>query len=191
MVDRSTERVTRLLNEIGAGEVQAAEELLPLVYSELRRVARRRLAREGSADVPQATSLVHEAYLRLVGDRRMQWANRQHFFAVAGEAMRCILIDRARKRQRIRHGGGQKRVTLDDGLAVVASPGGPSDEELLALDAALAELERRDPAMSNVVKLRFFAGLTIPETAEALELSVRTVNRHWTAAKAWLHDQMS
>lgn len=179
--------VTRLLTEIAEGDAAATQDLLPLVYSELRRVARARLARERSKDVPEPTSLVHEAYLRLVGDRQMAWSNRAHFFAVAGEAMRCILIDRARKRGRQRHGGDQRRVTLDDAMARQA----PTDDELLALDQALGRLEARDVAMSNVVKLRFFAGLTIPETAEALDLSVRTVNRHWTAAKAWLHDQMT
>ena len=180
-------QVTDLMNEMGNGNQAAASELLPLVYSELRRVARARLARERPGDVPEPTSLVHEAYMRLVGDRKVSWNTRQHFFATAGEAMRCILIDRARKRGRIRHGGGQQRVTLKDDVATQA----PTDVELLALDEALGRLEARDPAMSNVVKLRFFAGLTVPETAEALELSVRTVNRHWTAAKAWLHAEMS
>ena len=186
MTDDASTQVTRLMGEIADGKPEAAGDLLPLVYAELRRVARARLARERTADVPQPTSLVHEAYLRLVGDREMRWANREHFFAAAGEAMRCLLIDRARRRRRQRHGGDQRRVTLDDEL-----PGdAPTAVELLALDEALGRLEAHDAAMANVVKLRFFAGLTIPETAEALNLSVRTVNRHGVAAKTWLHDRM-
>lgn len=180
-------QVTRILEEIGEDASRASEELLPIVYAELRRLARARLARERSAHGHEPTSLVHEAYLRLVGDREIRWANRAHFFAASGEAMRRILIERARGRARLKRGGDRRRVTLEDDAAVSQ----PRDEDLLALDTVLDRLDGRDPAMGNVVKLRYFGGLTVPETAQALELSERTVNRLWAAARAWLHAEMA
>ena len=177
----------RLLDRIQTGSAAGVDELLPLVYEELRVLARARLAREWSDDVPQTTSLVHDAYLRLVGERELRWESRTHFFATAGEAMRRILIERARRRHAFKRGGGRRRVTLEDDAAV----GQARSADLLALDEALGRLEEGDEAMANVVKLRYFAGLTIPETADALGLSPRTVTRMWTAARAWLYGQMS
>jgi RNA polymerase sigma factor (TIGR02999 family) len=174
--------VTRLLRRIEAGDRQATEELLPVVYQELRKLARSRMARERPGQTLTPTALVHEAYLRLVKDETLGWDNRGHFFAAAAEAMRRILIERARRYASRRHGGGQERVTLGD----AASPESIPPEDLLALDEALTRLEAKDRAMADVVKLRFFSGLTVPETAAALGLSVATVNRHWAAARAWL-----
>jgi RNA polymerase sigma factor (TIGR02999 family) len=165
----------------------SAETLLPLVYDELRKLARARLARERPGQTLQPTALVHEAYLRLRGvgdDGSPPWAHRGHFFGAAAEAMRRILIERARRYQRQRHGGELRRTTLQDREAVAAFDG--DREELLALDQALTRLEDRDAAMAQVVKLRYFAGLTVAETAAALETSPRSVNRLWTDARAWL-----
>jgi RNA polymerase sigma factor (TIGR02999 family) len=185
MGEAPSSRVTRLLQDLGAGRREAAAQLLPLVYDELRRLARARLARE-RASLHQPTSLVHEAYLRLVGDAECRWANRAHFFAAAAEAMRRIGVERARRRARLKRGGGGRRVTLDDDVPAA----GPDPDETLALDAALARLEARDAAMADVVKLRYFAGLTVEETARAMELSPRSVKRLWAAARAWLYDEL-
>ena len=187
MVQKPTEHITELIGKIGEGDAQAADELLPLVYDELRRLSRSRLARERREDA-QPTSLVHDAYLRLIGDADYRWENRAHFFAAAGEAMRRIVIERARRRARQRHGGGQVRVTLDDDQ-VAGHPLRPA--ELLALDAALSRLELHDRSLSDVVKLRYFGGMTVPETARALDLSPRTVDRQWAAARAWLDAELS
>jgi RNA polymerase sigma factor (sigma-70 family) len=198
-------KVTRVLDAIGRGELQAAEQLLPLVYDELRCLAAQRLARESPGQTLQATALVHEAYLRVAGaDEPPDWNGRGHFFAAAAEAMRRILIERARRGRRVRHGGGRTRLDLDqldsahlqlhtaDGNA---GDGGASDgrpaELLLALDDALTALESEDPAAAGVVKLRYFAGLTIADTAAALDISVRTANRHWAYAKARLYQQLN
>lgn len=174
--------VTRLLEEIAGGRERAADELLPLVYTELRKLARSRLGREAPGRSLGATSLVHEAYVRLVGDEEYSWENRAHFFAAAAEAMRRIVIDRARARGRLKRGGDFQRVALPGDL----EGEGLSPETLLALNEALAGLERQDARMAEVVKLRCFAGLTVPEMSRALALSPRTVNRLWTAARAWL-----
>ena len=187
MVQDSPGRVTLLLKQVADGRSGAANELLPLVYSELRRLARARMAGERDRGASQPTSLVHEAYLRLVGDSEYRFANRAHFFAAAAEAMRRIAIDRARERDSLKRGGGQRRVTLDEDVAT----SDPRPEELLALDAALQHLESRDKIMSDVVKLRYFAELTVEETAQALDLSPRTIKRHWAAARAWLYDEMA
>jgi RNA polymerase sigma factor (TIGR02999 family) len=179
--------VTRLLRQIDGGDAGASEELLPLVYQELRRLARARMARERPGLTLTPTALVHEAYLRLVGDRGPEWGNRGHFFAAAAEAMRRILIERARHYARRRHGGGQQRISLADAhLPMAAHP-----EEVLDLDEALSRLERLDAGMAAVVKLRFFSGLTVPETAAALGTSPSTVDRQWTAARAWLQREMT
>jgi len=181
------EQVTELLVEIGRGRRRAAEELLPIVYQELRKLARARMARERPGQTLQPTALVHEAYLRLVGDPGPKWDNRGHFFAAAAEAMRRILIERARRYARLKRGGELARIELDEQLVGAA----PRSEELMALDQALTRLESIDPQMAAVVKLRFFAGLTTEETAQALGLSVRTAERHWTAARAWMRLELS
>jgi len=186
MSSAGDDRVTAVLEAIGRGEARASEELLPLVYEELRRLARARMAREGPQTL-QPTALVHEAYLRLVGGRDPRWESRGHFFAAAAEAMRRILIERARRVARQRHGGDYKFVELD-----ADTPGleQPDPEELLSLDLVLSKLETKDPAMAQVVKLRFFAGLTEEEIATATGTSERTVRRQWVSARAWLRREM-
>jgi RNA polymerase sigma factor (TIGR02999 family) len=166
----------------------AAKELLPLVYNELRKLARTRLARERPGQTLQATALVHEAYLRIAGDAGSEWHNRGHFFAAAAEAMRRILIERARRRARLRHGAAGIRVTLAESLVEDDSA---DAVDVLAVDQALVKLERLDPAMAQVVKLRYFGGLEIDEVAAALGSSPRSVNRLWTAARAWLQREMA
>jgi RNA polymerase sigma factor (TIGR02999 family) len=180
-------QVTRLLRRIESGDRSATEELLPLVYHELRRLARSRMARERPGQTLTPTALVHEAYLRLVKDESIGWDDRGHFFAAAAEAMRRILIERARRYAARRHGGGQQRVTRPD----LGSPMGMPPEDLLALDEALTALESKDRSMADVVKLRFFTGLTVPETAAARALSNATVHRHWAAARAWLQREIT
>lgn len=177
--------VTRILSAIEQGETQAAEQLLPLIYDELRRLATRRLAREKPGQTLQATALVHEAYLGLVGSGQgREWAGRAHFFAAAAEAMRLILINRARDKGRIKNGGGFRRVDLELDAAEV---GYESDKlDLLALDEALARLALEEPDCARLVKLRYFAGLTQEEAAEALGVSRRTADRYWAYARAWL-----
>lgn len=182
MGDPGAGDVTRLLERASRGERAASEELLPLLYDELRRLARARLARERPGVTLQPTALVHEAYLRLVGDAGAGWEHRGHFFAAAAEAMRRILIERARRAARVRHGGELRRATLPEEFAA----GGPAPELVLAVDEALARLEEKDERMAQVVKLRYFADLTVEETAAATGLSVRSVGRYWTAARAWL-----
>jgi RNA polymerase sigma factor (TIGR02999 family) len=189
--------VTRILSAVEGGDPDAAAQLLPLVYEELRKLAARRLAQERPGHTLQATALVHEAYLRLVGfaGERQHWNGRGHFFAAAAEAMRRILVERARRVARIRHGGGRRRVDLDDlgsSQLQLTPTEGDTDraDELLALDDALARLEAEDPAAAAVVKLRYFAGLTGEEAAAALNISARTAHRHWAYAKAWLYRQL-
>jgi RNA polymerase sigma factor (TIGR02999 family) len=180
--------VTRILSAIEQGDPHAANQLLPLVYDELRQLAAQKLAREQSGQTLQATALVHEAYLRLVGDDPAQpWNSRGHFFAAAAQAMRRILIEKARHKQRRRHGGGRTRVDLDQ--LDVAEEG--SWEGILHLDEALERLAEEEPAAAEVVNLRYFAGLTIEQTAAALGISVRTANRHWAYARAWLYQQLN
>jgi RNA polymerase sigma factor (TIGR02999 family) len=179
--------VTHLLNAIAGGDPHAAGELLPLVYDELRRLAARRLAREAPGQTLDATALVHEAYLRLVGaDVEPHWDGRGHFFAAAAEAMRRILIDNARRKQRVKHGGDRRRVDLDEALKV-----NEPREDLLAVDEALQKLSALDSKKAELVKLRFFAGLTIPEAAEVLGISVPTAERYWTFAKVWLYAELN
>ncbi len=186
MSDDAGKRVTLLLGEIQGGNLQATDELLPLVYAELRRLARSRVAREKHAHSVQPTSLVHQAYFRLLGKQQPQWQGRSHFFAAAAEAMRRILIEKARQRASLKRGGDMRRTELRESRIGEEL----SAEDLLSLDAALDGLEERDPAMANVVKLRYFAGLTVEETADALEMSPRSVNRAWTGARAWLRKRM-
>lgn len=178
--------VTRILDLIQQGDPHAAEELLPLVYDELRKLAAQRLAREMPGHTLQATALVHEAYLRLVdADKAEHWNSRGHFFGAAAEAMRRILVERARHRGRIRHGGGLRRADLLD--EEVAGPGDDEQiEQILLLDEALTRLAAARPQAAELVKLRFFAGLTLEEIAPIIELSPRTARRLWAFARAWL-----
>src|SRR5262245_6716777 len=176
--------VTRILSAIENGDPSAAEQLLPLVYEELRKLAAQRLAREKPGQTLQATALVHEAYVRLVGaEAAGGWDGRGHFFAAAAEAMRRILVENARRKKRARHGGGRVRVELDEGLLPIE---GPADD-LLALDEALDRLSRLDPQAGELVKLRYFAGLTTEQAGELLGLSGRTAYRAWAFARAWLY----
>jgi RNA polymerase sigma factor (TIGR02999 family) len=180
--------VTRILSAIDLGDLQAAEQLLPLVYDELRTLAARRLAQEKPGQTLQATALVHEAYLRLVeAEGPTSWQSRAHFFAAAAEAMRRILIDRARRKQRPKHGGDRHRVDLDDAGDAIAAP---VDADLLALDRALEKLSAEDRISADLVKLRYFAGLSIDEVAPILGMSPRTADRHWAYARAWLRQEM-
>ena len=179
--------VTRILDAIQRGDSKAADALLPLVYDELRRLAAHRMAHEAPGQTLQATALVHEAWLRLGGDDQPGWQNRAHFFAAAAEAMRRILIDNARRKNYLRHGGGAERVNLD-GLDLAASV---DDEQLLALNEALDHLATHDATKAQVVKLRFFAGLTNEQVAKVLGVSEPTVKRHWTYARAWLFREMN
>jgi RNA polymerase sigma factor (TIGR02999 family) len=180
--------VSRILSAIDQGDPHAAEQLLPLVYDQLRRLAARRLSREAPGQTLTATALVHEAYLRLVGGGEApHWDGRGHFFAAAAEAMRRILVEGARRKRSHKHGGGLARQPLDE--AQVAAPEAP--EDLLALDEALDKLAARDPAKAELVKLRYFAGLTIEQAAKALGISPATADRHWAYARAWLHQEIT
>ncbi|HEV3002985.1 MAG TPA: ECF-type sigma factor [Pirellulales bacterium] len=180
--------VTSILNAIHSGKPQAAEELLPLVYQELRKLAARKLAHEQPGQTLDATALVHEAYLRLVGDAdEPRWDHRGHFFAAAAAAMRRILVDRARRKASVKHGGHARRIELD---TVEAACQEPSDE-LLALDEALSELEGHDAQAAQLVKLRFFAGLSHQDAAAALGLGRRAADRVWALARAWLFQRIA
>jgi RNA polymerase sigma factor (TIGR02999 family) len=174
--------VTQLLHAIEQGQGRAADELLPLVYEELRKLAAVRLANEAGGQTLQPTALVHEAWLKLAGSRQQQWSGRGHFFGAAAEAMRRILIDRARKRSRERHGAGLQRVNLDSvDLAV-----NTDDETLLRLNEALEKFARESPEKAALIKLRYFAGLGLAEAAAAQGISLATAKRHWAYARAWL-----
>jgi RNA polymerase sigma factor (TIGR02999 family) len=169
------------------GDPHAADQLLPLVYDELRKLAAQKLSREAPGQTLQATALVHEAYLRLVGtDKAQQWNSRGHFFAAAAEAMRRILIENARRKQAPKYGGGRRRLELDD----VELPAPAQANELLLLDEALTGLAREDPAAAELAKLRLFAGLTVEQAGQALGISRATAFRHWTYARAWLLAQL-
>ena len=180
--------VTRILSAAAAGDPQAAGQLLPLVYDELRKLATRRMADEPSGQTLQATALVHEAYLRLVDrDAVRQWDSRWHFYAAAAEAMRRILVETARRRSRLKRGGAMKRVELDPVELTVDQP----PDELLALDEALGRLAAQHPEKAQLVKLRYFAGLTMEQAAEALGTSPRTAGRDWAYARAWLYERIT
>jgi RNA polymerase sigma factor (TIGR02999 family) len=181
---------TRLLKAMGKGDPNAAAELMPLVYEELRRLARAHMAREQPGHSLQATALVHEAYLRLVDDEPRRWDGRRHFFAAAAEAMRRILVDHARRKHSLKRGGGQQRVELDDQQLPIASPCDELDD-LLALDEALTAFAKEDPEKSELVKLLYFAGLNLDEAAAARGISRTTAHRQWIYARAWLHDAMT
>jgi RNA polymerase sigma factor (TIGR02999 family) len=180
---------TRILSAIEQGELHAAEQLLPLVYAELRQLAAHKLAEEPPGQTLQATALVHEAYVRLVDVKEPPaWDSRGHFFAAAAEAMRRILIDRARRKRSGKRGGDRRRVDLD-GNAVVAA-GDATADDLLALDEALDQLDRTEPLKAQLVKLRYFAGLSLEESAAALGVSVATAKRYWVYARAWLYGKV-
>jgi RNA polymerase sigma factor (TIGR02999 family) len=175
--------VTRILAQIESGDPSAAEQLLPLVYDELQKLAAAKLAQEKPGQTLQATALVHDAYIRLVDVEKVQhWDGRGHFFAAAAEAMRRILLNRARDRQRLKRGGGAQRIDLDQ-IEVALDT---RDEDMLALDEALEALAVEDAACADLVKLRFFAGLSLREAAESLGIPRRTADRHWAYARAWL-----
>jgi RNA polymerase sigma factor (TIGR02999 family) len=182
--------VTRILFDVQHGDPRAAEQLLPLVYEELRKLAAQKLAQEKPGQTLQATALVHEAYLRLVGGETDQhWDSRRHFFAAAAEAMRRILIDQARHRQSVKAGGAMHRVPLDQGASLVASEE-TSKEDLLALDEALRQLEAEDPVKAQLVKLRFFAGASLEDAAAMLGVSTATAKRYWVYARSWLYGKL-
>jgi RNA polymerase sigma factor (TIGR02999 family) len=179
--------VTRILSAIDQGDPHAAEQLLPLVYEELRKLAAQKLAQEVPGQTLQATALVHDAYLRLVNvEKRQHWNSRGHFFAAAAEAMRRILVEQARRKTRQKHGGELRRVDLDEALVVSEDA-----EQMLALDEALTRLTTVDPLAAQLVILRYFTGLTMPETAAALGISLRNAERNWTYAKTWLHRELA
>jgi RNA polymerase sigma factor (TIGR02999 family) len=179
--------VTHILSAIEEGDPQAAEQLLPLVYDELRRLAAQKLAHEKPGLTLQATALVHEAYLRMVDvERAQRWTSRRHFFAAAAEAMRRILVENARRKKRLKRGGGRQRCTLQEDNCVAPPP----DDRLLALDEVLGQLATAHPELAELVKLRYFAQMTVEQTAELLGLSPRTVKRNWVYASAWLRRAM-
>ena len=180
--------VTRILSAIEQGNSRAAEELLPLVYDELRRLAAGKMARESPGQTLDATGLVHEAYLRLVDvDRARHWDSRGHFFAAAAEAMRRILVDNARRKRRAKHGGDRRRIDLEEAGAVESA----RCDDLIALDEALGKLAAEDPAKAELVKLRYFGGFSVDEAAELLGISRATAKRYWTYARAWLYSEIS
>lgn len=180
--------VTRILQAIEGGDPTGSEQLLPLVYEELRRLAARWLAREKPGQTLQTTALVHEAYLRLVDVEKAQhWNSRGHFFAAAAQAMRRILVENARRKRRVKHGGEMKRIDVEVGDL----PTRMSSDELLALDEALERLRQEDPVKSMLVTLRYFGGMTVEEAADALAISRVTAHRYWAYARAWLHQQLT
>jgi RNA polymerase sigma factor (TIGR02999 family) len=178
--------VTRILQSIASGEKQAAADLLPLVYEELRKLAASKMARETPGQTLQPTALVHEAWLKLSGNQNAQWESRRHFFGAAAEAMRRILIDNARRKAARRHGGGQERLDILEMDLAAPAP----DDELLALNEALERFEAKDKPKAELVKLRYFVGLTLEETAETLGISLATAKRWWTYARAWLFNEI-
>lgn len=181
-----SDTVTRLLLDWSNGNQQALEELLPLIYDELRRLAHNFLYRERPGHTLQTTALVHEAYLKLIDQRDARWQNRAHFFAIAAQAMRRILIDSARKHVAVKRGSGGEKLSLDEVAILSLEP----DVNLLALDEALKSLAEIDPQQSKIIELRYFGGLTIEETAEVMKLSPATIKREWAMARAWLHQSL-
>jgi len=184
---QGSQNITELLAGYGRGDKEALDQLMPIVYDELRRQAARYLRREQAHNTLQTTALIHEAYVRLVDQRNVQWQNRAHFFGIAAQLMRRILVDHARAKKRVKRGGSDVRVSLDD--ATVAVKG--QDLDVVALDEALERLAQIDEQQSRVVELRFFSGLTVEETAEVMHISKATVKRDWSMAKAWLHRELS
>jgi RNA polymerase sigma factor (TIGR02999 family) len=187
MMTVNADDLTGLLIEWGEGDKAALDRLTTLVYDQIRRIAHRYVQREREGQTLQTTALVNEAYLRLAGSENISWQNRAHFFAVTAQVMRRILIDHARRRHYVRHGGEAQQVALEVAVSEAALMSLPRAAELLALDEALDELTRLDPRKSRVVELRYFGGLSLEETAKVLEVSPMTVRRDWRAAKAWLY----
>lgn len=177
---------SRVVDDVTRGARKSSEELLPLVYEELRRLAERHMAREAPGQTLQATALVHEAYLRVEQETGPGWKGRGHFFGAAALAMRRILVEQARRRARLKHGAGHARADVDPAEVAIAAPGG----DLLAVDEAVSRLEASDPRKGEIVNLRYFAGLTVQETADALALSVGTVEREWRFIKTWLQVEL-
>jgi RNA polymerase sigma factor (TIGR02999 family) len=175
--------VTRILEAVQQGDAAAAKDLLPLVYEELRQLARSKMAQQSAGHTLQATALVHEAWLRMAGAERQEWNGRSHFFAAAAEAMRHILVDSARRKRRAKHGGGQERLDVNE-IEIAA---GVDDEKILSVHEALEKLAIEDPIRAEVVKLHYFVGLTHAESAEILRISEKTVRRHWNYARVWLY----
>lgn len=184
--EQQEDDVTRLLLRVEGGDRQAVDLLLPVVYQELRRLASSYLQRERGNHTLQPTALVHEAYLRLVDQSRVQWQNRAHFFGVSAQMMRRLLVDHARTQGARKRGGDVNKIQLEDGLVAGTS----REAGLVAVDDALRALEAQDPVKARIVEMRFFGGLSIEETAVAMDLSTATVNRHWRMAKAWLHGEL-
>ncbi len=192
MVDPASVRTTQLLALASQGDARATDELLALVYDELRRMAASQMGRERAGNTLQPTALVHEAYMRLIGDGDVRWNGRGHFFAAAAQAMRRILVERARSKARVRHGGGRVRIDLGDESDALANLVARSeDDEMLDIDDALRRLEEHDPQVATIVMLRFFTGLTIEETAAALDISFATVRAGWLYARAWMHRELA
>jgi RNA polymerase sigma factor (TIGR02999 family) len=179
--------VTRILFAIEQGDARAVDKLLPAVYEELRLLAAQKLSQERPGQTLQPTALVHEAYIRLVGSEDQNWNSRAHFFAAAAEAMRRILIENARRKQRHKHGGGHKRVGLENANIAVEGP----STDLIALDEALAKLAQEDRVVADLVKMRYFAGLTLSQAAEIIGISRRTADRYWAYARAWLYQEIT
>jgi RNA polymerase sigma factor (TIGR02999 family) len=184
------DEITAILNRAGQGDPKAADQLLPLVYDELRKLASAKMAREPGGHTLQATALVHEAWLRLGGDEQPTWQNRAHFFAAAAEAMRRILIDSARRRRAQRHGGGLQHIDVNDAALEISAPDG-ADDEMLAVHESLDRLAVHDSRKAELVKLRYFAGLTLEQAADALGVSVPTAKRDWAYSRAWLFKEIS
>ena len=178
--------VTQIIQELRAGDKRAADRLLGAVYDELRRLAARKVARERPGQTLQPTALVHEAYLRLLGDEGANWQNRAHFYGAAAEAMRRILVEAARRKARLKHGGGRRRFEIDEADAIVEAV----SIDLIALDEALNQLATEDAKKADLVKLRYYAGLTVEEAAEVLGISRATADRYWSYARAWLFDAL-
>jgi RNA polymerase sigma factor (TIGR02999 family) len=178
--------ITLVLDAINRGESQASEKLLPLVYNELRNLAAARMIHESAGHTLQPTALVHEAWLRLTGDSKQNWKSRAYFFAAAAEAMRRILVEHARRKARLKHGGGQERLNVEDLDLAGTAP----DDKILMVNDALESLERSNPERARVVVLKFFGGMTNKEVADTLEIGERSVDRHWVCAKAWLFQKL-
>jgi RNA polymerase sigma factor (TIGR02999 family) len=179
--------ITYILNAIERGDRQAIDELFSAVYQELRQLAAQKLSREKPGQTLQATALVHEAYIRLVGEENQNWTSRSHFFAAAAEAMRRILIENARRKHRLKHGAGLQKVELNNADMSISEP----PEDLIALDDALAKLATEEPVVAELVKLRYFAGLTLEQASEILGISRRTADRYWAYARAWLYKEVT
>jgi RNA polymerase sigma factor (TIGR02999 family) len=182
-MDQAPEQVTQLLNAAVAGDAHAAEELLPLVYEQLRHLAAARMMHEPAGQTLQATALVHEAWLRLAGSKQTSWQNRAHFFSAAAEAMRRILVENARRKSRLKRWGGQQRLDFEGLELADTTP----DDKILLIDESLKQLQAEDPATARIVMLKFFAGMTNQEVAKALGVSERTIERDWAFARSWLY----